>query len=43
MSKVENQRVHENDLSNSTSATTAVEFRDAVYAQLDKRVKTVES
>ncbi|MEC7802601.1 MAG: hypothetical protein VX467_05430 [Verrucomicrobiota bacterium] len=39
MSKVENQRVHENDLSNSTSATTAVEFRDAVYAQLDKRVE----
>ena len=38
MSKIENQRVLENDLSNSTPATTAVEFRDAVYAQLDKRV-----
>ena len=37
-SKVGNERVLENDLSNSTSATTAVEFRDAVYAQLDKRV-----
>ena len=37
-SKVGNERVLENDLSNSTSATAAVEFRDAVYAQLDKRV-----
>ena len=37
-SKVGSERALENDLSNSTSATAAVEFRDAVYAQLDKRV-----
>ena len=37
-SKVGSERVLETDLSNSTSATAAVEFRDAVYAQIDKRV-----
>ena len=38
LSKVGNERIFETDLINRTSATAAVEFRDAVYAQLDKRV-----
>ena len=37
-SKVADDRVMESDLNNRTSAASAVEFRDAVYAQLDKRV-----
>ena len=37
-SKLADDRVMESDLNNRSSATDAVEFRDAVYAQLDKRV-----
>lgn len=37
-SKVATQRVLESDLTNHSSAIASVEFRDAVYEQLDKRV-----
>ena len=36
--KIGSQRIKESDLTNRTSAAAAVEFRDAIYAQLDKRV-----
>ena len=37
-SKMANERIMESDIKNRTPATKSVEFRDAVYAQLDKRV-----
>ncbi|MDA7757441.1 hypothetical protein N8920_06035 [Opitutales bacterium] len=33
-----NERIMESDLTNHTAAASSVEFRDAVYAQLDRRV-----
>ena len=37
-SRMGNDRVMESDLTRHTSAASSVQFRDAVYAQLDKRV-----
>ena len=37
-SKLAEDRVLESDLNNRTAAVNSIEFRDAVYAQLDKRV-----
>ena len=37
-SKVAEERVLESDLNQRTAAVNSIEFRDAVYAQLDKRV-----
>ena len=39
-SKLADDRVMESDLNNRSSATDAVEFRDAVYSQLDKEWMT---
>ena len=37
-SSVNTQRVSESDLGDSTAAVASIEYRDAVYAELDKRV-----